>query len=235
MQPPAAAAAASLGIHHHLAQPHLLNDISDVDFGLATCLATPMDPGKGLRARLAPLPATTTTTTTAAARNAAYKLTSANDVLQEASRYGDWVRRQERRRKLEKMQRVLSELGAHALLGRLLDDTTLPDMDSDPCWDPDAANLRTQRQRQAQEPQEFPHSGGCGGEDNGGNGAVARPRPPLPPPPQQQQQQQLLAGLQPGGGDAFGIRRGSGLQALGASRDARELDRLFRDDMALKN
>ncbi|PNW84395.1 hypothetical protein CHLRE_03g144104v5 [Chlamydomonas reinhardtii] len=107
----------------------VLNDIDDLNFGLATCLATPMDPGPGLERRLAPIPATTTTAT--AARNAAVKLHSANDILNDASRYGDWVRRTRRRRKLEIMQGALAELsgaggGGSPVLGRLIDDTLLP-------------------------------------------------------------------------------------------------------------
>ncbi|KAG2439935.1 hypothetical protein HXX76_004054 [Chlamydomonas incerta] len=107
----------------------VLGDIDDLNFGLAACLATPMDPGPGLERRLAPIPATTTTAT--AARNAAVKLHSANDILNDASRYGDWVRRTRRRRKLEIMQGALSELsgaggGGSPGLGRLIDDTLLP-------------------------------------------------------------------------------------------------------------
>ncbi|PNH10716.1 hypothetical protein TSOC_002523 [Tetrabaena socialis] len=94
---------------------------NDIDFGLAACLATPMDPGPGLGRRLA-LPAGGT-----AARSAAAKLSSANEVLQDASRFGEWSRRVRRRRKLDIMQAVLAGLVGPSVLGRLLDDTLLPD------------------------------------------------------------------------------------------------------------
>ncbi|KAG2431685.1 hypothetical protein HYH02_013262 [Chlamydomonas schloesseri] len=115
----------------------VLSDIDDLNWGLASCLATPMDPGPGLDRRLAPIPAGATTGTATAARNAAAaqgavnKLHGANDILNDASRYGDWVRRTRRRRKLEVMQGALAEIsgaggGGSPVLGRLLDDTLLP-------------------------------------------------------------------------------------------------------------
>ncbi len=64
---PAGAAAAVVGAD----RTALAASVNDVDFGLAACLATPMDPGSGVEAetRLVSLPsATTTATTTAAAR-----------------------------------------------------------------------------------------------------------------------------------------------------------------------
>ncbi|KAG2495360.1 hypothetical protein HYH03_006628 [Edaphochlamys debaryana] len=139
--PEATAGSGSASRHPHLAPHHQTHfdraEMSEMDFGLAACLATPMDPNPGatdaeavtagLR-RLAQLPAAGTTTASAAARSAVSKLSSANDILQDASRYGDWARRVRRRRRLEVMQGALGVLTAGAgatAMGRLLDDCLL--------------------------------------------------------------------------------------------------------------
>ncbi|GLC40314.1 hypothetical protein PLESTB_001597200 [Pleodorina starrii] len=218
-QPAAAASTSAAGIVHHATRAAhsgpaatragldgfgslIPSDINAVDFGLATCLATPLDPGPGpeRERRLAQLPATTT----AAARSATYKLTSANDILQETSRFGDWVRRQGRRRKLERMQGLLAELGGNAVLGRLIDDTMLTEDTERGLW-------QGRRQRRREEGEDD-----CEGVDGAAPHApcgAAAPGEEL--------------GLEPG----VSCGRGSDRRAVGKELFARCA--MFRDDMEL--
>lgn len=90
--------------------------------GLASCLVTPVDPGPARPADTSSWPARSAALASAGGRSVVH-LQSANEIAQGATRYGEWVRRSRRMRRVKLMNGMLAtSSGSGAALGKSVDE-----------------------------------------------------------------------------------------------------------------